>query len=622
MKKLIIFAFIIFAALTSASSLPKKATAQKQQIIQAADPIPGHYIVALNDSRSDKYSTALEVETEGMLLTELYGGKVSAIYSSALKGFAIEMTREQAEKMISDERVKFVEEDQLVSASTTQTSAAWHLDRIDQRTMPLDTTYDYSSLGNEVNVYVIDSGIRTSHSDFGGRADAVFDRVNDGQNGNDCYGHGTHVAGIIGSSTYGVAKNSLLHAVRVLNCSGQGSVSFMVGGIDWVTANHVSPSVANVSITVGGTSTALETAVTNSINSGVTYVVAAGNNSSNACNYSPGRLPAALTIGATANDDTRAGYSNYGSCVDLFAPGHSVISLSNANDIDTRILSGTSMASPVVAGVAALYLSSNPTASPATVGNAIKGTATSGILANTGTQSPNLLVFSTLSNQPMPTPTPTPVATPTPTPTPAPAAHVKIKKTVQNPVSASATVAFPYSATNLAVSSFVLNENTLFDDPNVQVTSGQTSITVTESSVAGWRLNSIDCTESSSGQTNIVNSTVDLLNHRANIIAEPGEDITCTFTSEPLVPTAAGVTVSGRVFNPEGRGLRNAKVSLIDSQGGNKTVTTNSQGYYQFDDVQVGQTYVVSVSSRRYSFSPRVVQIVDTLVNLDLYCIE
>src|SRR5258706_6670064 len=241
-------------------------------------------------------------------------------------------------------------------------NAPWHLDRVDQRSLPMDTAYNYSSMGTGVNIYILDSGIRYTHVDFGGRADAVYDNVGDGQNGNDCYGHGTHVAGLAGSSTYGVAKNARLHAVRVLNCSGAGSLSSLMAGVDWITAHRVNPAVVNISMTLGGVSDYLDAAITNSINSGVAYTIAAGKYAVDASKYSPARVPAALTVGASSVDDIRPNFSNYGSCVDLHPPGFNVTSLWNSSDTATGVLSGTSMSAPIVAGAAALYLSANPTA--------------------------------------------------------------------------------------------------------------------------------------------------------------------------------------------------------------------------------------------------------------------
>ncbi len=319
-------------------------------------------------------------------------GRVLHAYGHALVGFAAEMSEEDAIALSEDPDVRFVEEDAVVEAVTTQSGATWGLDRIDQAARPLSGTYTYTSTGSGVNAYIIDTGIRRTHTQFGGRAYIGYDAVGDGRNGADCNGHGTHVAGTVGGSTYGVAKAVRLYAVRVLNCSGSGTNSGVIAGINWVTANHVDPAVANMSLG-GGASSALDTAVNNSISAGVTYAVAAGNSNANAANYSPARVAAAITVGATTSSDARASYSNYGSVVDIFAPGSSITSAWYSSDTATNTISGTSMATPHVAGVVARYLQNNRTASPATVRNALVGAATLNRLTNIPSGTYNRLLF-------------------------------------------------------------------------------------------------------------------------------------------------------------------------------------------------------------------------------------
>jgi aqualysin 1 len=276
--------------------------------------------------------------------------------------------------------------------ATTQTNATWGLDRIDHVSRPLNGTYVYTSTGSGVNVYIIDTGIRTTHSQFAGRASVAIDTVNDGRNGLDCHGHGTHVSGTVGGSTYGVAKAVRLFSVRVLDCSGSGTTSGVIAGVDWVTAHHVSPAVANMSLG-GGASTALDSAVRNSIASGVTYAIAAGNANVNVASSSPARVSQAITVGSSTSNDARSSFSNYGSIVDIFAPGSSITSAWLTSDTATNTLSGTSMATPHVAGVAARYLQYNRTASPATVRNAIVNAASLNRLSGVPRGTTNRLLF-------------------------------------------------------------------------------------------------------------------------------------------------------------------------------------------------------------------------------------
>ncbi|KIQ54833.1 S8 family peptidase [Meiothermus taiwanensis] len=319
--------------------------------------------------------------------------RVEQVYTAALLGLAARLSPENLAALRQDPRVAYIEADQVMSISATQTGATWGLDRIDQRTLPLSGTFTYSNTGSGVNAYIIDTGIRVSHSEFGGRATAVFDAIGDGRNGNDCNGHGTHVAGTVGGTVYGVAKSVRLYAVRVLDCNGSGSNSGVIAGVDWVRQNARRPAVANMSLG-GGVSSALDTAVNNAINAGITFVLAAGNSNRDACQFSPARVAAGITVGATTSSDTRASYSNYGSCLDLFAPGSSITSAWISSNTSINTISGTSMAAPHVAGVAALYLQSNPTASPATVRNAIVSNATVGVVGSAGSRSPNLLLYS------------------------------------------------------------------------------------------------------------------------------------------------------------------------------------------------------------------------------------
>jgi len=320
-----------------------------------------------------------------------FHGNIKHVYQNAINGFAAEMSEEDAQKLSEDFRVKFVEEDAVMTADATQTNPPWGLDRIDQRNLPLSASYTYNFTGSGVRVYVIDTGIRTTHTQFGGRASNVFDAF--GGSGADCNGHGTHVSGTVGGSTYGVAKSSLLRGVRVLDCNGSGATSGVIAGVDWVRVNHINPAVANMSLG-GGVSSALDTAVNNLANSGVPIAVAAGNSNANACNSSPARAANAITVGSTTTTDARSSFSNFGTCLDLFAPGSGILSAWFSSNTATATLSGTSMASPHVAGVAALYKQANPNASSTTVRDAIVNNATTNKVTNAGTGSPNRLLYS------------------------------------------------------------------------------------------------------------------------------------------------------------------------------------------------------------------------------------
>ncbi len=397
MRKVIVLFTGLVLGLMIFASVPTRSRAQKGKLLHKADKIENSYIVVLDDAvvgPKGLYSIAPYIAQD---MAANYKGQLKHIYQHALNGFAIEMTEAQAEAMSQDYRVKFVEEDGPVRATTTQSGATWGLDRIDQRDRPLNGTYVYTPTGAGVHVYIIDTGIRRTHTQFGGRAVIGFDSIGDGQNTNDCNGHGTHVSGTVGGSTYGVAKGVTLHAVRVLDCQGNGTDSTVIAGVDWVTANRITPAVANMSLG-GGASTALDTSVQNSINAGVTYAIAAGNDYGvDACTESPGRVPAALTVGSTTSTDAKSDFSNIGTCLDLFAPGSSITSSWNTSDTATNTISGTSMATPHVAGVAALYLQNNTNASPATVANAIITTATTNHLTGIGTGSPNRLLYSLLT---------------------------------------------------------------------------------------------------------------------------------------------------------------------------------------------------------------------------------
>ena len=355
-----------------------------------AEVIPGQYIVVFKSDVADPAGKA-----RGKALR--HAAKLQHTFTKALRGFSAELSPEAVAALRADPDVDFIEPDQIVRASTIEVNATWGLDRIDQHSLPLSATYTYTSTGAGVTAYIIDTGILTSHSEFGGRASGGFDAVTAGGSAADCNGHGTHVAGTVGGAQYGVAKGVSLVAVRVLNCGGSGSTSGVIAGIDWVTANHVSPAVANMSLG-GGASTALDNAVANSIAGGVTYAIAAGNGNfsgiaQDACKSSPARVASAITVSATSSSDTKASWANFGSCVDIFAPGVSITSSWYTSNTATNTISGTSMATPHVTGVAALYLQSHAGSTPQQVRDALVQSGTAGVVKSAGRKSPNVLLY-------------------------------------------------------------------------------------------------------------------------------------------------------------------------------------------------------------------------------------
>lgn len=360
---------------------------------QSAEAVPGRYIVVLRAGAS------AGVATQSIAEARAAGGHVRFSYDAAISGFAATLDAEALKAVRTDPHVAYVEADQVVSVATAQPAPTWGLDRIDQRARPLNSSYAYDATGEGVTAYIIDSGVRATHSEFGGRVAAGYSAIRDGLSTSDCNGHGTHVAGTVGGMTYGVAKGVTLKPVRVLDCQGTGSISGVIAGIDWVTANNTGPAVANLSLG-GPASAALDAAVQRSLNAGVTYAVAAGNQGSNACSFSPARVSAALTVGSSTSGDTRSRFSNLGACLDLFAPGSDIRSAWHTADTASTMISGTSMAAPHVAGVAALYLQRHPGASPATVSAALVDGATSNALTGVGAGSPNRLLHSLQASNP------------------------------------------------------------------------------------------------------------------------------------------------------------------------------------------------------------------------------
>ena len=377
------------AGCTDVPSPVAPTAAPSPSVAASRAPIAGQYIVVFRDGT--------DVDRESSRIAAAFGGTVTHRYHAALRGMAISLPDAAVAALAQVPSVAFIEQDQVMTASTTQSSATWGLDRIDQHLLPLNTTYVYGASGAGVTAYIIDTGILFGHSQFGGRAVTGVDEITPGGTAADCNGHGTHVSGTVGGVTYGVAKSVSLVAVRVLDCGGSGYNSGVIAGVDWVTANHASPAVANMSLG-GSASTALDQAIANSVASGVTYAVAAGNGNffgiaQDACNSSPSREPSAITVSATDNTDTKASWANYGTCVDIFGPGVGITSSWYSSSTATNTISGTSMATPHVVGAAALYLEANPSATPAQVAAALTGNATPSVVKSGGSGSPNLLLY-------------------------------------------------------------------------------------------------------------------------------------------------------------------------------------------------------------------------------------
>jgi subtilisin family serine protease len=378
------------AAATPAAAAPAEGSIRDAG---TAEVVADSYIVVLKAGGAD-------VAASAGTLAKRYSGQVKQTYSKALRGFAVQISEARAKRLAADPAVEYVQRDGVYQVTGTQPNPpSWGLDRIDQRNLPLNNSYTFPDVTGAVKVYVIDTGIRTTHTNFGGRAIHGRDTVNNDADATDCHGHGTHVAGTVGGSTFGVAKTVTLVAVRVLNCSGSGTTASVTGGIDWVTGDHAAgaPAVANMSLG-GGPDATIDAAVNNSIADGVSYAIAAGNgdifgNPQNACNFSPARVPAAITVGATQSTDAKASFSNFGTCLDIFAPGVGITSAWSTSDSATNTISGTSMATPHVAGAAALLLGANPALSPQQVRDALVANSTLNVVGNPGTGSPNRLLF-------------------------------------------------------------------------------------------------------------------------------------------------------------------------------------------------------------------------------------
>jgi subtilisin family serine protease len=371
-------AVLALAACSDESPVAGRATVAAPLLSAGANAIEGEYIVVLREGANPRSVAAVA------------GVTPEFEYTAAINGFSASLNRGQLTALQHNPNVEYIEENQVMSVDVIQSGATWGLDRIDQTSNTLNGTYIYTATASNVTAYVIDTGLLPSHTQFGGRAASVYNSV--GGSNDDCNGHGTHVAGTIGGSTYGVAKAVRLRGVKVLNCSGSGSTSGIIAGVDWVRANAVKPAVANLSLG-GGYSSSTNTAVNNLANSGVFVAVASGNSNADACNYSPASAANVTSVNSSTSSNAKSSFSNYGSCTHLYAPGSSITSAWHTSTTATNTISGTSMASPHVAGVGALYLAGNPSASNATVRSWIINNATVGVISGNPSGTPNRLLY-------------------------------------------------------------------------------------------------------------------------------------------------------------------------------------------------------------------------------------
>ncbi len=381
-------AFLTLAAVNLVHAAPN-TTSSLLDSSQAKGIIKNQYIVILNKDAGPSIDFAQNIAKQ-------HGAKVLQSYDTVLKGFAIYLPDTAAtafvEAMKKNPQVLSVENDIVMKIdATTQSNPDWGLDRIDQKALPLNSAYSYLQTGSGTTAYIVDTGILSSHQQFSGRVLSGYTAISDGNGTTDCNGHGTHVAGTVGGSTYGVAKNVNLVPIRILGCDGSGASSNVIAGLDWILKNGKKPAVVNMSLG-GDASTSLDSAVENLFNNGYVMVVAAGNSNTDACSASPARVSKALTVAATDSTDTRASYSNYGSCVDIFAPGSQINSSWIGSNTATKVLNGTSMATPHVAGVVAEMLQSTPTATPQTISTNLLNQASSNVVKNPS-GSPNRLLY-------------------------------------------------------------------------------------------------------------------------------------------------------------------------------------------------------------------------------------
>ena len=535
----------VAAPVAAAAPVPTGRSDGTVQRAGGSTAVPGSYLVIFKDEPAG--AARLDAARVGALAADLagaHGGTVTRSYRSALRGAELRVDAQAAARIAAHPSVGYVEQNHTVSITGTQPDPpSWGLDRIDQRDLPVDRSYRYPGDASGVHAYIIDTGVRLTHDDFGGRAVTGYDTIGGGPG--DCNGHGTHVAGTVGGSAHGVAKAARIVAVRVLDCAGSGTTAGVIDGVDWVTENAVRPAVANMSLG-GNPSAALDTAVRYSINSGVTYGLAAGNDDgSDACAGSPGRTAEGITVGATTSTDTRSSFSNIGSCVDLFAPGSSITSTWFTDDGATNTISGTSMATPHVVGAAALVLAANPSWSPRQVRDALVGDATPGVVGDAGSGSPNRLLHVVGSAAP-----PTDDFSMTVTPTSgATAPGGSVTATVSTVTTGGAVQPVRLTADGLPAGA-----TASFDPPSV--TSGG-SATLTVSTSADTPAGGHPLTLTGTGAGGVRTDTFTL------VVTEAGRDCSGGNGGDLAIPDAGAAVTSGTSIDGCGRtGSGAAKVAV------------------------------------------------------------
>ena len=507
---------------------PSLEKASKAPLIaneNGASVITGSYIVVFKEDSND-------VDNEVQRAMKAQGITPAFVYQHAIKGFSAKLPAAAVEALQNNPFVKYIEQDQTVRIGATQTGATWGLDRVDQASLPLNGSYNYEQTGSGVDAYIFDTGIRLDHTDFGGRAIAGYDAF--GGNSVDGNGHGTHVAGTVGGTVYGIAKNTRLIAVRVLDNSGSGSWSGVVAGIDWAVGHHgTTPAVGNMSLG-GGASTSVDDAVRRALADGITMCVAAGNSTANASNYSPARVAEAITVGATTSGDGFASYSNFGSVVDILAPGSSITSAWYTSSTATTTISGTSMATPHVAGAAALYLQANPGSTPASVQSALKSLATPNKIVNVPSGTPNLLLYTVFTSTPITVPAAPALASPS---------------NGATGISTSPTLSWNASA---GTASYTVQIST---DPNFSATAVNASTTSTSFSVSNltgnttyyWRVNAQNSAGTSAWSQVWSFTTLNAVSLTAPILLSPANAASNIPTSTTLSWQAVGGAASYEV---------------------------------------------------------------------------